>query len=87
MGASVPQIILLLTGSFVKTILISSLIAIPIGAILMNSWLDNYPYRIEMNSMIFVLAVGFTLLAAMLTIGWGSWQASNTNPARLIRYE
>ena len=87
LGASLSQIIKLLAGPVTVTIVWASLIAIPIGAITISSWLDNYPYRIEMDWTIFAIAIGSTLLIAMLTIGWQCWQASNQNPARLIRYE
>ena len=87
LGATLPQIIQLLTGPLIRIIIISSFIAVPIGAIVMDNWLANYPYRIELDWTIFAIAIGSTLLIAALTIGWRCWQASNQNPARLIRYE
>ncbi len=87
LGASVFQILTLLTGPFVKTLLLSALLAVPIAWIAMDHWLANYPYRTDLNGWIFLFAFGLTVIIAMSTIIWQSWRASNQNPARLIRYE
>ena len=87
LGASLSQIVKLLANPIFKAIIIASFIAIPIGTIVMNNWLANYPYRIVLDWTIFAVAIGSTLLIAGLTIGWQCWQASKQNPARLIRYE
>ncbi|MFY0654896.1 MAG: ABC transporter permease [Cyclobacteriaceae bacterium] len=86
-GASSLQILNLLTLPFIKTILISALLAIPVGWIAMQSWLDNYPYRTDLPWWVFAVACGLTVAVAAFTIIWQSWRASSVNPARLIRYE
>lgn len=87
MGASSFQILNLISSPFIKSIIISTLIAIPVGAFAMESWLSNYPYRIELSWWVFVIASALTLIISLFTIIWNSWRASSMNPARLIRYE
>ncbi|MFY0654900.1 MAG: ABC transporter permease [Cyclobacteriaceae bacterium] len=86
-GASSNQILNLLTIPFIKTISVSAVLAIPIGWIAMQSWLDNYPYRTDLPWWVFAVACGLTIAVAAFTIIWQSWRASSVNPARLIRYE
>ncbi|MFY0653952.1 MAG: ABC transporter permease [Cyclobacteriaceae bacterium] len=87
MGASTLQILNLITLPFVKVIILSSVLAIPIAWIAMQSWLDNYPYRTDLPWWVFAVACGLTVAVAAFTIIWQSWRASSMNPARLIRYE
>jgi putative ABC transport system permease protein len=86
-GASSFQILRLLMGSFVKIVVVSTILAIPIAWMAMEGWLGNYPYRIDQHWTVFAIACGLTIFIAMSTIIWQSWQASSQNPARLIRYE
>ncbi|MFY0651881.1 MAG: ABC transporter permease [Cyclobacteriaceae bacterium] len=87
MGASSIQILNILTLPFIKTILVSAALAIPIGWVAMQSWLDNYPYRTDLPWWVFGVAITLTVAVAAFTIIWQSWRASSMNPARLIRYE
>ena len=87
MGASALQILFILMGSFLINVVISAVLAVPIGWLIMDRWLENYAYHINMSWWIFAVACGLTVFIAMGTIIWQSWQASSQNPARLIRYE
>jgi len=87
MGASALQILGILMGSFLINVIISAVLAIPIGWVIMDKWLNNYAYHIDLSWWIFAAACGLTVFIAMSTIIWQSWQASSQNPARLIRYE
>lgn len=87
MGASSMQILNILAFPFIKTILISAIVAVPISWVAMQAWLENYPYRISIAWWVLGLACGLTLLITFSTIIWQSWRASSVNPARLIRYE
>ena len=87
MGASSLQILSVLMGSFLINVIISAVLAVPIGWVIMDRWLDNYAYHIDLSWWIFAAACGLTLFIAMSTIIWQSWRASSVNPARLIRYE
>ncbi|MFY0653388.1 MAG: ABC transporter permease [Cyclobacteriaceae bacterium] len=87
MGASTLQILNLITLPFVKVIILSSVLAIPIAWVAMQGWLDNYPYRTDLPWWVFTVACGLTVFVAGFTVIWQSWRASSMNPARLIRYE
>ncbi len=87
LGSSVPQIVGLLAKDFLKLILISMVIALPLGYYLMGKWLQDFTYRIEMEWWVFGLAGGITLLIAFLTISYRSIQAANANPIKSLRTE
>ncbi|HEN20889.1 MAG TPA: FtsX-like permease family protein, partial [Desulfobacteraceae bacterium] len=67
LGASVPGIILLMLKEFMKWILLAVLIAWPLSYIIMNSWLQNYAYRVKPSFDIFLLSSLLALLIALIT--------------------
>lgn len=87
LGASVSDILTLLTTDFVKLIAIAFIIAIPIGWIVMNSWLNNFAYHTELGASVFLGAGILTLLLSILTISWQAVRAALTNPAKSLRAE
>ena len=56
LGASVRQIVSLFANSFLKLVIIAIVIAIPVAWLVINKWLENFAYRIEVTSWMFVLA-------------------------------
>lgn len=86
-GASSFQILKLITIYFIKILVLSAIIAVPISWLAMDSWLSNYPYRSELTVWVFVIGGSLTIAIALLTILWKSWKASNINPVKLIKYE
>lgn len=87
LGASVPGITRLLTGDFMKLVLISILIASPVAWYLMNKWLMAFSYRINVNAWAFV-AAGFTAVAfALLTVSSHAIRAAIANPVKSLRSE
>ncbi len=87
LGASQQTIISLLSGSFTKTVLISCLIAIPLGYIFAEEWLQNFAYAIELSWWIFALAGISCLLIAWLTMGVQVIKAAKLNPVESLRAE
>ncbi|MEM6841733.1 MAG: FtsX-like permease family protein [Bacteroidota bacterium] len=87
LGASVPQIIVLLLTNFVKMVGIAIVIAIPLAYLLMNNWLQNFVYHVPMSIVIFVVAVVLVLTLTLLTVGYEAIRASNANPVKSIRHE
>lgn len=87
MGATVQNIIALLSRDFLKLVVIGFVIAIPITWYAMNRWLADFAYRIEMGPGIFVLAGAVALIIALLTISWQSIKAALTNPVDSLRSE
>ncbi|MBT5420784.1 MAG: hypothetical protein HOK80_07815 [Candidatus Cloacimonetes bacterium] len=86
-GASVQQIVKLLTSNFMKSILIANAIAWVIAFFLMELLLRNFPYRIKLNIWIFVLPGLATLALALLIIGYQTIKAANSNPVDALKYE
>ncbi|WP_438426333.1 ABC transporter permease [Aquimarina macrocephali] len=87
LGSTVPQIIKMLSADFMKLVCISFLIAFPLGFYVMNTWLQDFAYRIQIQWWIFVLAGCLTLLIAFMTIGWKSFRAASMNPIKSLRTE
>jgi ABC-type antimicrobial peptide transport system permease subunit len=87
LGASVSQITSLLSLDFIKLVIISLLIASPIAWWVMNNWLKDYEYRINIEWYYFVIA-GFTaILMSFATISYQSIKAALANPVDSLRDE
>ncbi len=86
-GASVWQILILLTKDFTKWIIVATLIACPIAWYVMYQWLQNFAYRIEMGWWMFLLGGGIALLIALFTVSWQVIRAAMANPVESLRYE
>ena len=87
MGASIYNTITLLSGEFMRLILISNLIAWPITYFISNRWLQNFYQKIPINWMLFLLAGIITLLIALLITTYRALKASTKNPTQTLRYE
>jgi putative ABC transport system permease protein len=87
LGASVAVITRTLSTSFMKLVLISVVIAIPAAAMLMNKWLENYAYRVELSWWMYGLATVMIFLVALLTISYQAVKAAMANPVRNLRSE
>lgn len=87
LGASVSNLIFLLSTEFSKWIIISNLIAWPLAYYFMNQWLQDFAYRTEISLWIFPLAGLLALAIALLTVAYQSIKAALSNPIRAIKYE
>ena len=87
LGASVSSIIRLLSQDFVRLVLLSAVVALPLAYWAMNEWLQNYAYRIEISGWLLVIPVLAVLLLALLTVGLHTVKAALRNPARSLKYE
>jgi putative ABC transport system permease protein len=87
LGASVSQIVTLLSKEFMKVVLISFIIAIPMAWWAMDKWLQDFAYRIEIGWWIFALAGGFSLLITLLTVSYQAIKAGLENPVKSLRTE
>lgn len=87
LGASVTALFGLLTGNFLKLVLISLVIAIPIGWFLMNKWLQDYEYRISISWEIFLLSGLAVMVIALTTICYQAIKAVVANPIKSLRTE
>ncbi|MFC2124492.1 ABC transporter permease [Bacteroidota bacterium] len=87
LGATVSDIILLLSWDFTKLIFISFLIAIPVAYLGIDKWLETYAYRTGISGTVFLLSGVFTILVSWLTISYLAIKMAIINPARSIQYE
>jgi len=87
MGASVAQIIFLLSTGFTKWVVFANLISWPIAYYAMSRWLQNFAYRIDMNIWIFVLSGTISLLFALFPVSFQSIKSATANPVDAIRME
>ncbi len=87
LGSSVQGIVVLISKDFVKLILISIVIAIPICWYAMTQWLNNFPYRIAISPLIFLQSGFIAIFIAIITISWQSIAAAIANPVDSLRDE
>jgi ABC-type antimicrobial peptide transport system permease subunit len=87
LGASVTGITTLLSKDFLKLVVIACFLAFPISWWVMNKWLENYKFRIEINGWVFLLAGISAVFIALFTISFQSIKAASANPVKSLRTE
>lgn len=87
LGASMQNLVLLLSKDFLKYVLIAALIALPLSWISVHKWLQDYAYRIDMSWWIFFSAVLVAMLIAFATISFQAIKAAIANPVESLRSE
>jgi len=89
LGASVAEIIGLLTKEFLKWVIVANIIAWPLAYVVMKNWLHNFAYRMDLNAhlWIFLLSGLSALIIALLTVSYQAIRAALTNPAEALRFE
>jgi putative ABC transport system permease protein len=87
LGASVVSILRLLSREYVIMIVISLVIAFPLAYYLMNSWLQNFAYRIDIGWPVFVFAGVSSIVLAIVTISFHAIKVATGNPINLLRSE
>ncbi|MCL4707459.1 ABC transporter permease [bacterium] len=87
LGATVSQIVLLLSRDFAKLVGIAFVVATPVAYVAMSRWLQNFAYRAEIGLGAFLLAGLVALGLACLTVSWQAIKAALANPVEALRYE
>jgi len=87
MGASVSKIMMLLSKDFIKLVVLSFFIALPIAWYAIYRWLQEFAYRIDIEWWIFALSGSMVLLIAYIAIGKQSIKAALLNPVDSLRSE
>lgn len=87
LGASVMGIVRILNRGFVKWVLIANLIAWPVAWFVMDRWLQNFAFRIDLSWWMFVLASALAIVIALITVSFQTVKAALKNPADSLRYE
>lgn len=87
LGASVAQIVSLLSADFLKLVAIAFLVAAPIGWVVMDKWLQDFAYRITIGPSIFLMTGLLAILIALMAVGYQSVKTAMANPVKSLRSE
>jgi putative ABC transport system permease protein len=87
LGASVTNLVKLLSLNFVTLVLLANLLAIPVAWWALNKWLQDFAFRITLHWWVFALAILITLAIAALTVGLRALKVAITNPVNNLRTE
>ena len=87
LGSSVHAIVIKLSNDFLKLVILSALIASPAAWWAMQTWLENYPYRISLNLWMFTAAGLLVVLIALATVSFQAVKAAVANPVDSLRTE
>jgi putative ABC transport system permease protein len=86
-GASVSDILLIVSKDFFRLVLLGIIIAGPVTYYLSMRWMEKYPFRVGFNWWLFILSGGLILLVSAITISYNTLAIARTNPAESINYE
>ena len=87
LGASRPGLVGLLGKEFAILVLIAAVIGCPLGWYVMNAWLTNYAFHIEVGWISLVMAASACMSVSLITVAYHSLKVSAANPAHSLRYE
>jgi putative ABC transport system permease protein len=87
LGATVNSIVFIMIRDLLKWVVLANVVAWPLAWFIMNKWLQNFAYRIEISLWIFVLSGGIALILAMATVSLQAIKAAVADPIKSIRYE
>ncbi len=87
LGASVASLWQLLSKDFVKLVLISCVIAIPVAWYFMNQWLKDYEYKITIGAGVFVMVIALSVIITLVTVSFQAIRAAMANPTKSLRTE
>ena len=87
LGASIGNIVTLLSKDFLKLVLIAALIAFPVSWWAMNNWLSEFAYRINIHWWVFLIAGGLAVIIALATVSFQAIKAAIVNPVKSLRSE
>jgi putative ABC transport system permease protein len=87
LGASVSEIILLLSKEFTKWVIVANMIAWPIAYYTMSRWLEGFAYRINIGMGPFAVAALLAVVIALVTVIYQAVRAALSDPAKALRYE
>lgn len=87
LGASTYEVVRLLNGSFLLLVFLANLFAWPLAYILINKWLSQYAYRIDLSIWPFLAAMFISMLITLLTVSLRSLKVAGTNPVDALKYE
>ena len=86
-GATMPEIVNLLSWKFLKSVILANLLAWPIAWLYMSNWLNTFVYRIDLGLLQFLIPGIITFVIAWMTVAGQAWIVVRNNPIHALRYE
>ncbi|MGK0455658.1 MAG: putative ABC transport system permease protein, partial [Paraglaciecola sp.] len=87
LGASIKEIMFQLMKSFLKIVLISSVILIPIAYYFMQNWLDNFVYKIDMPILPFIITPILLIVLVFMVVGLKAYNATKIDLIKYLKFE
>lgn len=87
MGASIGQIIFILSKEFIFLVILGNLLAVPLILYYGNDWLNGFAYHTSINPMNFIISLIITSLIAFVTVSFQTFKTAKMNPVNALRYE
>jgi putative ABC transport system permease protein len=87
LGATIGDLVKLISGDFMKLVLAGAVISIPISWLIMSNWLEEFAYRLPVQWFVFTYAGLLTLLIAFISVSYQTIRASIINPVNALRTE
>ncbi|HZY78844.1 MAG TPA: ABC transporter permease [Cyclobacteriaceae bacterium] len=85
MGASVSQIVVMMSSEYVKLVVVALLVSVPLAWLAFDRWLETFAYRIEIDYSIFVYAGVVAVVLALFTVCFETLKAAVTNPVKSLK--
>jgi putative ABC transport system permease protein len=87
LGASVSNVVTILSKDFLALVIIAWVIAVPVAWVAVEKWLENYPYRISPGWQVFTSAAVLVIFVALSTVSYQALRAALANPVKSLRTE
>ncbi|MCE7995004.1 MAG: FtsX-like permease family protein [Roseivirga sp.] len=87
LGIKLQQTLFLLSGNYVKLLIIANVVAIPVTWYMLDGWLNNFNYRVSLGAVTFIATIGLTFLLIYLIAGLKTMQSNRINPTQALRHE
>jgi len=87
LGASILQVVFLLTKDFMLLIFIAFIISVPSAYYLSQWWLQNFAFSVDLSVLTFLLSGVISLAVALATVSYKTYRAARSNPVRALRFE
>ena len=87
LGASVFNVVTLLSKDFLMLVIIALILAVPVAWYVMSEWLKDFAYRVSIEWWIFIVAAVIAIIIAFLTISTQAIKAAVSNPVKSLRTE
>ncbi len=87
LGASLPDILVLLSKDYVRMVLIAFLVAVPIAYVIISRWLEGYAHQVTLGVGTFLMAGAVVLVISWLTVSYQSMRAAIADPVKSLRHE